>query len=505
MTSPLLPISIPGPGFMGLNKQASSVDLEPGWCLDALNCVRDRTGRLASRKGWTAVTNTPIGGTPDVEGLWEYKKIDGTTQFISAASTTLYSGSTVLTPLTVSAGVATITGANWQAVNFNNYLWLFQSACTPLRWDGTNLVTVASLGGTGTVPQGNCVLSAYGRLWVADTSTEKTVLYYSDLLIGQNWTGGSAGSLDLKSVWTKGQDQIVSLAAFNGFLIIFGKKSIVVYQNPSNPATMSLVENIQGLGCISRDSVADIGTDLLFLSDTGVRSLARTIQTTTMPMQDISKNIRDDLVYSIANETNLGKVRAVYHEPEKFYLLNFPGQNISYCFDISLLTSDQSAPVTTWNGMNPKALCSSIDRSLYIGKAGVVGKYTGSTDNGSTYDMSYKSPWMSWGQPSVTKILKKILYTVSGSNNTTFTIKWGYDYNGTNYSSQQTISGSGASEWGIGEYGIAEYTEGIQIAQLSTPGSSAGKMVQVGLTSTINGTQLAIQKIDVYAKQGRMI
>jgi hypothetical protein len=56
------------------------------------------------------------------------------------------------------------------------------------------------------------VLSAYGRLWVAETTTEKTVIYWSDILSGHNWVNGSTGSIDVSSVWPNGADIITGLA-----------------------------------------------------------------------------------------------------------------------------------------------------------------------------------------------------------------------------------------------------------------------------------------------------
>lgn len=497
---PLVPVSVAAPGFKGLNKQASAVDLEPGWALDATNCVLDGAGRVASRKGWTAVTTSSIGAF-NIEAMQEYRKVDGSTQIISAANNNLYSGTTTLT----SVYSTSITANRWQMQNFNNYLWLFQIGHAPLRWDGTTMVTIASLGGTGTPPQGSCVLAAYGRLWVGNTSTDKTVLYYSDTLIGQNWSGGAAGTVDLKSVWTNGMDEITSIAAFNGFLVVFGRKSILVYSGPTNPATMALVEHIKGIGCIARDSVQDIGTDILFLSDTGVRSLARTIQEKSMPMRDISRNIRDEIVSVIGGESDLNKVVSVYHEPERFYLLNFPVGGITYCFDVSKVLEDGSSPVTSWTGINPRSMVSRINRELYIGKSGVIGKYSSYTDNAATYDMNYLTAWMSFQQPSIQKILKRIIFTVIGAVNTVFTVKWAYDYKTSFFTQQQTISGAAGAEYGIAEYNIAEYTSGVLIDEISTPGSSTGKMVQIGIFATVNGSRLAIQKFDVYAKTGRML
>lgn len=500
MSQPLHPVSVAAPGFKGLNTQASIVDLEPSWALDALNCVIDRGGRIASRKGWLPVTLTPIATSPNVESLAEYLKIDGTTQFISAANNVLYSGSTVLTNIYSTA----ITANKWQMVNFNNFLWLFQKNHAPLRWDGTTMITVLSIA-TGTPPQANAVCAAYGRLWVGDLLADRTVLSYSDLLLGQNWTGGSSGVIDLKSVWVGGMDAIVAISAFNGFLIIFGQKSILVYSGPSVPSTMVLVEHIRGIGCVARDSVQDIGTDMLFLSDTGVRSLARTIQEKSMPLRDISKNVRDDIVFSITQEAALGDVRSVYHEPDRFYLLNFPATFKTYCVDVSRVLDDGSSSVTVWNQISPRAMLSSRDRSLYFGQPGVIGKHTGYLDNAVTYDMSYLTAWLSFGSPAVTKILKKILFTVFGSNNTSFSVKWSFDYAGIYFSQQQIITGFTVAEYGIAQYGISEYTTGSNVSVVGTPGMSAGKMVQIGFVCTVNGAQLALQKFDVYAKPGRMI
>jgi hypothetical protein len=41
--------------------------------------------------------------------------------------------------------------------------------------------------------------------------------------------------------------------------------------------------------------------------------------------------------------------------------------------------------------------------------------------------------------------------------------------------------------------------------EISNPGMSTGKMIQLGVTAMVNGTQLAINKIDALAKPGRMI
>jgi hypothetical protein len=158
---------------------------------------------------------------------------------------------------------------------------MFQRGYEPLVYkDSTGVFDPMSDHGhaTGTPPQGNECLAAFGRLWVADFADNKSTIYWSDLLNGAHWTGGSTGSIDITTVWPTGYDTIVALAAHNGFLVIFGRNSIVIYEGADSPANMTLADTISNVGCVSRDAVVSTGKDLIFLDDSGVRSLARTIQ-----------------------------------------------------------------------------------------------------------------------------------------------------------------------------------------------------------------------------------
>lgn len=494
-------VSIIAPGIWGLNRQDAIDQMDLRFALDAANSVQDTSGRLTVRKGYVAVTSAAIGAPSDIQQLFEYVDKTGATQFLSAANLNIYSGSTVLTSVYSTA----ITANNWQAVNFNNFMWFFQRAHVPLRWNGAAMVTIASLGGVGTPPSANAVLGAFGRLYALDTSTDKVTLYFSDTLAGQTWTGGTSGTLDLSSVWQNGMDTGVALASFNNFLVIFGRKSILIYSGAATPANLSLVEHIKGIGCIARDSVQNIGTDVYFLSDTGVRSLARTIQTTTMPIMDVSKNVRDFMLTYVVSEANLELVRSVYSEQEGFYLLNFPSSGITFCFNIRKTLDDGTNPATYWLTINPKSMLSSRDRSLYFGHSGKITKYSGYQDNGGAIDWAYLSPWTDFGSPSQTKILKKLLSVLAGANNQTVTTRWFWDYSSTGFSSQQVIGLMGQAEYGIAQYGIDEYSSGVGLSQVSAAGQGTGKVLQIGTNASVNGTQLGLHKHDVYAKPGKLI
>jgi len=356
MAGTLQTSSIAAPGFYGLNLQESSITLSSGFALKAQNCVIDRYGRIGARRGWTPLnaTNTDLGSNP-IEAMMEV--VDGgSNTIISAGNNKLFTGRTTLTQRLVrnadNSGNATytITGNNWQMVampygdvnDFQPHAYLAQAAHPMLVWHelpvsggdphdhDSGTFGFQQVGDVGTLPANhttasfkpNAVFAGFGRIWVGNIAGDTQTVYFSDLLRGTDFTTGSAGYLNLQEVFPNG-DNIVAIAGHNGFLIIFGRNNIAIYAQ----------DIIYNVGCIARDSVQNIGTDILFLSDAGVRSLARVIQEKSLPMNDISKNVRDDLMANIASESDLGKVKSIYHERDAISILSlattpFPGIGI---------------------------------------------------------------------------------------------------------------------------------------------------------------------------------
>ena len=252
---------------------------------------------------------------------------------------------------------------------------------------------------------GNEVLAAYGRLWTADFSNDKSTIYWSDLLIGHDWSGGTSGSIDISKVWPDGYDEIVALAAHNGLLIIFGKHSIVVYSGAEAPATMALSDTVAGVGCVDRDTVQHTGTDVLFLSHTGLKSFSRTTQQKSLPISSLSGNITKDIIALLQNETEF--FRSVYSPEEGFYLLTFTGQDVTYCFDVRGTLENGSYRVTRWPSTKFTAYTRLDDGTLYVGTVNGISTYTGYSDNGEGYRFKYYSPSLTFGDSARIKILKE--------------------------------------------------------------------------------------------------
>jgi hypothetical protein len=510
--------SISAPGFYGLNTQDSPLDLSAGFALIASNCIIDQYGRVGSRKGWTTVNSSSGNlGANDVVVMHELVQADGTLTVLFAGNNKIFKldSSNAVTELTYGGGgsTPTITASNWQCASLNGITYFFQSGHDPLIFDPTVSTTTyrrvsEKTGYVATVPSANIVLSAYGRLWAATTTSNNSTVYFSDLIAGHVWATGTSGSLNVNNVWPNGADEVTGLAAHNGFLFIFGKRQILIYSGATSPSTMTLSDTVESIGCIARDSIQTTSTDIVFLSNSGIRSLMRTIQEKSAPERDLSKNVRNDLTKKLASET-MANIKSVYSEKEAFYLLTLPVNQQVYCFDTKTTLPDGSYRVTTWDSMLPKSFLSKRNGDLFIGRTGYIGKYNGYTDNTATYRMAYYTNHADLGTQSVTSIVKKISVVIIGGSNQYVTIKWGYNFL-TNYLSQNVlIPAQGISEYGIAEYGsnatiVAYYSEGVALQTLVANGSGSGKIVQTGYEMDINGSQLSIQKIEIQSKHGRL-
>jgi hypothetical protein len=538
MAGQLNTASIAAPGFYGLNLQESSITLSSGFALKAQNCVIDRYGRIGARRGWIPLnaTNSDLGSNP-IESMIEV--VDGgDNTIISAGNNKLFTGRTTLTQRLVrnadNSGNATytITGNNWQMVampygdvnDFQPHAYLAQAAHPMLVWHelpvsggdphdhDSGTFGFQRVGDVGTLPANhstasftpNAAFSGYGRIWVGNIAGDTQTVYFSDLLRGTDFTTGSAGFLNLQEVFPNG-DSIVAIAGHNGFLVIFGRNNIAIYANPIDTSSLILQDVIYNVGCVARDSVQNTGMDILFLSDGGVRSLARVIQEKSLPMNDISKNVRDDLMANVFSETDFGKIKSVYYDRDAFYLLSLPTTRFVYCFDTRSRLQDGAARVTIWDNMEPKAFCVTQAKELLIGKPSYIGKYFGHSDNSTTYRMQYYTNYFDFDASTKLKILKKIGWVLIGGTNQSIAVKWGFDYTEGYQATTYTLATATVSEYNLGEYNIAEYSSGIVLDRFAVNAGGQGTIMQLGLEADINGNPLSIQKIDIAVKAGKTL
>jgi hypothetical protein len=475
-----------------------------------------------------------------LESIFEFKTVGGTISYLSSGDGKLFASDTTTTltrkyvfgadsggPVALSTQ-PTFTGNRWQWAALpegsggaaKSYAFAAQNGNTMLVYrEGAHAGPfVFQRIGTdyGTAPTGvstfdpDTVLAAFGRVWVGGITDNKTTIYYSKLLDGAVFTGTGSGLLDIGGVVGQ-NDEIVALAQHNKYLVIFCKNNIVVYQGANDPTTMTLADTIKGVGCIARDSVQNTGNDLVFLSKSGVRSFNRTVQENSMPLRELSLNIRDDLVSFLTVET-LTNVKSAYFERDAFYLITFPGSKTMVYFDLRHILQNGAARTTLWNnnaGITYKAFCSTEDRKLLLGVPNGMAEYAGYLDNTSSYTFSYYTSNSDLGAPTQNKMLKKANLVVIGSGDQDFAFKYGYDYT-LNPLSVNVIQNLGTKTFSkyntTAKYNISKYASaGIGVNTISMSLSGSGKVLQFGIEATVNDNPVSIQKIDVYLKTGKIL
>ena len=199
MAQQLQSITITAPGFAGINTQDAPLSQEPTFAAVADNCVIDKEGRIAARNGYVLLNGNDLLGSSDgVESVGEFVAEDGAVTFFSAGNSKIFTGTSTMVDVTPAA--YTVNDDNWKFVPFNNHMYMFQRGQEPLVYsDSTGTVVKMSSHPdvAGTPPQGNVCIGAFGRLWTADIVDNKSTIYWSDLLNGSGWAGGSSGSIDV--------------------------------------------------------------------------------------------------------------------------------------------------------------------------------------------------------------------------------------------------------------------------------------------------------------------
>jgi len=280
------------------------------------------------------------------------------------------------------------------------------------------------------VPTGSISHSAFGRLWIQKSATgvNQNVIVYSGANNHQQWYVGAsaanAGELDLAanfSAWKNGYDELVAISSFDKFLVAFMRNSIIVYESPDAVANIKINMALQGVGCLSKDSIQSVGNDLYFLSATGVRSLRQVLQSgDKVELSDISVLVRRALMDDVASaETVLPSVRSNYDPEEGQYWLKSAAGTI-WVFDLASLNPGIPTRITKYVDTGWFSFCYHEGES-YLGYRGRIGKYNNYLDDGAAYECEWLSNPFDLDTSNL-KVLKKIGATIEGQSTDEVTI-----------------------------------------------------------------------------------
>ena len=198
------------------------------------------------------------------------------------------------------------TFANFSAEDLttgNDRMLLFSKGQQFLRLEDDDSWTVVDANWTDVAGNqypidGDIAICAYGRVWVTGVGGDYHQIHYSALLDETSWyletvpdpdnpkeAFNDAGIIDVREYWPVDGDSIVNIHAHNGFLLVFGRNSILIYANADSGSPAGILnqadsgvflqDTISNVGLVRRDAICNIGTDVLFVDDSGVRSIGQ--------------------------------------------------------------------------------------------------------------------------------------------------------------------------------------------------------------------------------------
>jgi hypothetical protein len=548
MPTQLQATGIAAPGWKGLNLQGGAGLLPPEWSTVATNFLFDDSGRMASRKGWTKSSSTDLGTESadlggvdeEIKQIYEFISDQGIGTRIFSTDGGIYSESAgTLVDRTASL---TIDDGNWKFQNWNDGTTDLVLGINSqnggenyISWDGVAggfvEVTLSGTSNTPVVNNGTDFMVAWGKVWgLVDRGTGLVVSKNLDHTTLPPDADGT-GTLDLYNVFDEGMDFGIALATFNGQLVIFGKNNILIYGNAgltTNASTdgtwnyvdltasnFGLIDHITGYGCVARDSVQKVGSDILFLSASGIQSLGRLIQERSAPQKEETINVRDTIITDIKSQADKTAIRSTYNEEEGFYLITFPDLIIPkvYMLDMKGSLENGGRRITTWEDINPTALFTSrLDiKTLYmaqtISTSHFISTYVGTDDSGTDISLDYETGWLilnpdpqSQHRYVIPKSITGVFVTADTHN---LTYKWAFDFNETFKTSTGLLIGGVPSKYSIAKYSVDSYTAGIGIQTSKSGMRGFGEHIKYGFTIN-TGSTFAASKLELHLKLGRI-
>jgi len=241
--------------------------------------------------------------------------------------------------------------------------------------------------------------------------------------------GDGAGSIRIG-------DNITGLSVFREQLIIFTEKSIfkIVGTSLSNFALSPITLDI---GCIDGDTIQEIGGDIMFLTEDGLRLLSATDRIGDFGLGVVSKTIQNVMTKFISSASIFSSV--VLRSKSQYRVFAFNPNIIGSASKgiIGTQFSPQGGQDMAWaeiRGMEVFAASSKVVDSreviVFSSNTGFLFKMEdGNSFDGSNIAAEYLSPFMPVNDPRTRKAIYKVyLYTDPvGSVNFDFNLKFDYD------------------------------------------------------------------------------
>jgi len=287
-----------------------------------------------------------------------------------------------------------------------------------LKYNGTSDTLI---NGTGAPTNPKYAEVIFSRLVLAGYSANVSAISISAPNADTDFTAG-AGAIELSV-----GDEIVGLKTFREVLYIFCKRSIWALTGNSAD-TFAIKPIAKSIGCLSGDSIQEVGGDLVFLAPDGLRSIAATEKIGDIDLGLLSRNIQPILRPLISGKSDyLYSSCAIRSKSQYRMFINDSSVERTDAFGvIGKLSANANGSGYAWSTLRGiSAYCADseyVDNQEIAVFGDVTTGYVYRQEQGNDFDGTniiavYCSPQLTFKDASLRKVMQKAtIYTETEGN-----------------------------------------------------------------------------------------
>lgn len=311
-------------------------------------------------------------------------------------------------------------------------------------------------------------------------------------------------------------DTIKGLKTFRGTLYIFCTNTIWKLTGTTS-ADFKVEPVTRSIGCISHDSIQEVGGDVLFLANDGIRPVSATERIGDIELATLSKSIQPTFKDFILGTFGEDSFSSCVIRKKSQYRLFVNNTNVPEADNINFLgkfSSDSTSTGVDWallSGFRPYCADSEYLTTNELAVLGhptngyVYRQETGNDFDGLPINWVYATPYLTFGDALFRKVIQKVevFCEFEGPLNLNFGIQFDFGENGVIQPNNIVLNPGGSfSAYGSGLYGSAVYSSNSS-QRIKTNTIGSGFLASFIFSGT-EGNSFTVKNLDItYAGKGR--
>lgn len=259
---------------LGVDRRKSNVTARPGSLRTLRNAYITAGGEIEKRKTFTSIGTLPA-GTHGVGFVGGQVKVFGTGSFPGGLPANVG-----YQQLSIGGGLTISRVLDVTRFGTKGYIIARMSDNSIEQFfDGANIAAMSD--------QGTAARAHKTKMYVADGNN----LRFSTVADPADWAGTGSGLIDV-TTQDSGMADLVGIEQYYNQLALMGRNTIQVWMMDPDPAQNTLIQSLDNIGLVAPNGLARYGNgDVLFLSQSGIRSLRARDSSNAAVLNDIGSPI----------------------------------------------------------------------------------------------------------------------------------------------------------------------------------------------------------------------